>query len=79
MKEGWLCPRCGTINAPFIGHCECKPNTIKENTNVSKTVDISECSKGNHDWKFIGSVTGGSQYRCKRCGQTKLESVDCYI
>lgn len=24
MKEGWLCPICLTINAPFVLKCECK-------------------------------------------------------
>lgn len=22
--EGWKCPECGRINAPFIDHCPCK-------------------------------------------------------
>lgn len=22
---GWLCPRCGTINAPDVKRCECEP------------------------------------------------------
>lgn len=28
MKEGWVCPRCGKVNAPFIGWCDCKPDTV---------------------------------------------------
>ena len=24
MQEGWLCPRCGRINAPFVTYCGCK-------------------------------------------------------
>ena len=24
MQEGWLCPRCGRVNAPFVNYCECK-------------------------------------------------------
>lgn len=27
-QEGWLCPRCGTVNAPWKGHCDCRPATI---------------------------------------------------
>ncbi len=23
---GWLCPRCGAINAPDMKRCECKPS-----------------------------------------------------
>ena len=30
MKEGWLCPRCKKVNAPFIAFCDCKEN-IKSN------------------------------------------------
>lgn len=26
MKEGWICPRCGKVNAPFISQCTCKSN-----------------------------------------------------
>jgi len=23
MKEGWICPRCKTIHAPYIDKCDC--------------------------------------------------------
>ena len=25
IPTGWLCPRCGTINAPDVRRCECEP------------------------------------------------------
>lgn len=25
----WECPRCGTMNAPWQGRCECAPFTLK--------------------------------------------------
>jgi hypothetical protein len=25
MQEGWLCPKCGRVNAPFMDHCDCVP------------------------------------------------------
>lgn len=73
MKKGWLCPRCGAINAPFIGQCTCKSNIVKEYSNISKTNDISECLKGNHKWECCGMDTGGTTYRCRDCGETKKE------
>lgn len=39
MKEGWICPRCGKVNAPFIGWCDCKPDVPFSNAN-------SECGCG---------------------------------
>ena len=80
MKEGWLCPRCGRINAPFIDHCECKPGTyIQEgNSNISELTNISECIQGNHDWRCIGIETGGTKYRCSRCGERKTEPIVTY-
>jgi len=23
MQEGWVCPKCGRVNAPFMDHCDC--------------------------------------------------------
>jgi hypothetical protein len=73
MREGWLCPRCGSINAPFIGQCICKSNIVVEPSGMSKTNDISECLKGNHKWECCGTDTGGTTYRCGVCGESKKE------
>ena len=50
MQEGWLCPRCGRINAPFVNYCGCKADdkqdkseeiakTLKENKVLEKILD----------------------------------------
>ena len=26
MKEGWICPRCNRVNAPFMPYCDCYKN-----------------------------------------------------
>lgn len=52
MQEGWLCPRCGRINAPFVNYCECKEDTnrgailkdINENELLRKAINTT---KGN--------------------------------
>jgi hypothetical protein len=25
--QGWICPRCGSVHAPFVHKCTCKPPT----------------------------------------------------
>ena len=32
MQEGWVCPKCGRVNAPFVDHCPCSSiDNIKVN------------------------------------------------
>ena len=26
-QEGWICPRCGKVNAPWVIQCSCNMNT----------------------------------------------------
>lgn len=71
MKEGWICPRCGKVNAPFAMSCDCKPSS-KSNFPKEFGYDNMDCR---HDWKFImyGSDTSGcwTRFRCSKCGVIK--------
>lgn len=38
MKEGWLCPRCNKVNAPWVSQCSCEDfYSDKNNCNLSIT------------------------------------------
>lgn len=66
MKEGWICPRCGKVNAPFAMSCDCKPSA------KSNFSDEGNCQ---HDWKSAtcGYDTSGcwTLFKCSKCGVTK--------
>ena len=34
MKEGWLCPRCKKVNAPWVSQCTCTEYYEKITTNT---------------------------------------------
>lgn len=62
MNEGWVCPRCGRVNAPYLIHCDCKPT-------------YGTC---NHQWVLTNEDTIGTHYQCKICGERKIESYEKY-
>ena len=39
IQQGWECPRCGQINAPWSSHCDCKRQTIT--TTTTTTIPVS--------------------------------------
>lgn len=28
-RQGWICPRCQTVHAPWVPSCDCQPRTAK--------------------------------------------------
>ena len=48
MKEGWICPQCGKVNAPFINQCTCESNN-------------STTSNFDEDWLWDGDIIPASQ------------------
>ena len=70
MKEGWICPRCKKVNAPFTPSCDCKEN------NHANYALLEYCINGYHQWECTGVSTAGSTYRCRVCGKIKTENYD---
>ena len=64
MNEGWVCPRCGRVNAPFTLYCDCKANISQLAPNPK------HCD---HIWEYDSIRTNGTHYICKKCGKTKTE------
>lgn len=56
-NEGWICPRCGTVHAPWVPECSCSKR---------KAEDVCD-----HQWQCIGVSTAGFIYRCSKCGEIK--------
>ena len=72
-NEGWICPRCGTVNAPWAWQCSC----IGGFGPVTNATD--PCMAGVHTWKQVGyhpskntSAVCAVEFKCSRCGKRKL-------
>lgn len=39
-EQGWECPRCGRINAPWVRQCDCSPST---STDIWDKITVNPC------------------------------------
>lgn len=69
MLEGWICPRCKRVNAPWVDHCDCNKNTRNSNFSNEMPCSDEDCCK--HKWVVTGVSTVGTHYRCAYCGEIK--------
>lgn len=38
-EQGWECPRCGRINAPWVRQCDCSPSTSWDKITINPCDD----------------------------------------
>ena len=69
MLEGWICPVCNKVNAPWVEHCDCNKNTRNSNFSNETPCSDKDCCK--HKWVVTGVSTAGTHYRCAYCGDIK--------
>ena len=43
IEQGWLCPRCGHINAPWVRQCDCSRNDKWDKWDITWAKD--DCTK----------------------------------
>ena len=67
VASGWLCPRCGRINAPWVRQCDCSRNNW--------TITYDDLVYKNDKWwkdyvtsTNVNQVVGGSDYKDSATG-----------
>ena len=44
-QEGWVCPRCGKVNAPWVSQCTCDNKAMTVTCGPDSNVTVKEMPK----------------------------------
>lgn len=72
MSEGWLCPRCGKINAPFVTQCNC----MKEQSRItceSIRLNLKDLDYFTSEWNKVSDSSFGIEIDKDGCSR----QTDC--
>ena len=83
VAQGWECPRCGAINAPWISQCQC----AKRQFTITCTDGLSQAQCDSETFKIHPDSTiyqvGGSDYKegntYVNVGGTQSNKVDSNV
>lgn len=52
--EGWICPRCGVVNAPWSSRCACAAVTTSGTTNTPPSYKCPSCGQQRNSYPMTG-------------------------
>lgn len=71
ISQGWQCPICKRVNAPWVNSCPCNSITYHISTNTT-SLEFSTCD---HEWRYDGLEENRFHFTCKKCGAKKYEGM----
>ena len=74
-QQGWICPKCGRVNAPWLPTCDCvrsqTSGTIRTNTDVWEY-------KGDGKWGKAPTYVTYTAYGCSYGKWKENDEKTCY-